>query len=74
MIRVLSRADASRALTRGFETYAADLCLSACGADELADGQDDDADAGDAESLLAAVGNDGKLFVWALSSLDGTLE
>jgi hypothetical protein len=68
MIRVISRTDASRALVRGFDSYAADMALSTCGAVE---GEEE---ADDSEALLAAVGNDGKLLVWELASSDGTLE
>lgn len=74
MIRAICRADASRALLRGFADYAVDMALSPAPPEEdAAEGEAaDEEDEG--ESLLAAVGNDGRLFVWALSSMDGTLE
>jgi len=45
------------------------MALSPIAIDPSVEAEFDDADA-----LLAAVGNDGKLFVWSLVSMDGTLE
>lgn len=68
MVRAINRADASRALMRGFSEYAVDMSLSPTPPEDAATDEDD------GESLLAVVGNDGHLFVWSLASMDGTLE
>lgn len=64
---MINRADGERALVRGLQEAVADMSFLP----DAANGTQAEEPPAD---LLAAVGNDGNLFVWSLTSVDGTLE